>query len=88
VKIKVVKNKVAPPFTACEVELMFGLGFSKVGEILDLATEAGIVKKMGSWYDLDGTRLGQGRDKAKEFLLQNQSILDGLEKRIKTGEIV
>ncbi len=88
VKIKVVKNKVAPPFTACEVELMFGLGFSKVGEILDLSTEAGIVKKMGSWYDLDGTRLGQGRDKAKEFLLQNPSVLEALEKRIKTGEIV
>ena len=67
---------------------MFGLGFSKVGEILDLSTEAGIVKKMGSWYDLDGTRLGQGRDKAKEYLLQNPSVLEALEKRIKTGEIV
>jgi recombination protein RecA len=88
VKIKVVKNKVAPPFTSCEVELMFGLGFSKVGEILDLSTEAGIVKKMGSWYDLDGTRLGQGRDKAKEYLLQNPSVLEALEKRIKTGEII
>lgn len=88
VKIKVVKNKVAPPFTMCEVELMFGLGFSKVGEILDLSTEAGIVKKMGSWYDLDGTRLGQGRDKAKEYLLQNPSVLEALEKRIKTGEII
>lgn len=88
VKIKVVKNKVAPPFTACEVELIFGQGFSKVGEILDLATDAGIVKKMGAWYDLEGTRLGQGRDKAKEFLTQNPSILDALEKRIKTGEIV
>lgn len=88
VKIKVVKNKVAPPFTVCEVELIYGQGFSKVGEILDLATDAGIVKKMGAWYDLEGTRLGQGRDKAKEFLTQNPSILDALEKRIKTGEIV
>jgi recombination protein RecA len=88
VKIKVVKNKVAPPFTACEIELMFGQGFSKVGEILDLATEAGIVKKMGSWYDLNGTRLGQGRDNAKEFLVNNASTLEALEKQLKTGEIV
>ncbi len=88
VKIKVVKNKVAPPFTACEIELMYGQGFSKVGEILDLATDAGIVKKMGSWYDLNGTRLGQGRDNAKEFLLNNPSLLEALEKQIKTGEIV
>jgi recombination protein RecA len=88
VKIKVVKNKVAPPFTACEIELMYGQGFSKVGEILDLATDAGIVKKMGSWYDLNGTRLGQGRDNAKEFLLNNPSLLEALEKQIKTGEVV
>ncbi len=88
VKIKVVKNKFAPPFTACEIELMYGQGFSKVGEILDLATDAGIVKKMGSWYDLNGTRLGQGRDNAKEFLLNNPSLLEALEKQIKTGEVV
>lgn len=88
VKIKVVKNKVAPPFTFCEIELMYGQGFSKVGEVLDLATDAGIVKKMGSWYDLNGTRLGQGRENAKEFLLNNPSTLEALEKQIKTGEIV
>ncbi len=88
VRIKVVKNKVAPPFTACEIELMYGLGFSKVGEILDLATDAGIVKKMGSWYDLNGTRLGQGRENAKEFLVNNPTTLEALEKQIKTGEIV
>jgi recombination protein RecA len=87
VKIKVVKNKVAPPFASCEIELLFGQGFSKVGEILDLGVEAGFVKKAGAWYDLDGTRIGQGREQAKEYLLKNPSLISALEKRIKTGEI-
>ena len=87
VKIKIVKNKVAPPFISSEIELLFGQGFSKTGEVLDKATELGMIKKMGSWYELEGTRLGQGRDNAKEYLKTHPEILEKLEKRIKTGEI-
>ncbi|MEY3431299.1 MAG: recombinase RecA [Bacillota bacterium] len=87
VKIKIVKNKVAPPFITSEIELLFGQGFSKTGEVLDKATDLGMIKKMGSWYELEGTRLGQGRDNAKEYLKTHPEILEKLEKRIKTGEI-
>ncbi len=87
VKIKIVKNKVAPPFITSEIELLFGQGFSKTGEVLDKATDLGMIKKMGSWYELEGTRLGQGRDNAKEYLKNHPEILEKLEKRIKTGEI-
>ncbi|MEY3692443.1 MAG: recombinase RecA [Bacillota bacterium] len=87
VKIKIVKNKVAPPFITSEIELLFGQGFSKTGEVLDKATDLGMIKKMGSWYELEGTRLGQGRDNAKEYLKTHPDILEKLEKRIKTGEI-
>jgi recombination protein RecA len=87
VKIKVVKNKVAPPFMFAEIELLFGQGFSKTGEILDKATELGLIKKMGSWYELEGTRLGQGRETAKDYLKAHPEIMEKLEKRIKTGEV-
>jgi len=87
VKIKIVKNKVAPPFITSEIELLFGQGFSKTGEVLDKATDLGMIKKMGSWYELEGTRLGQGRDNAKEYLKTHPEILEKLEKRIKNGEI-
>ena len=87
VKIKVVKNKVAPPFTSCEIELMYGQGFSKTGEVLDLASELGFIKKSGSWYELEGAKIGQGRENAKEFLKANPELLASLEKRIKTGEL-
>jgi recombination protein RecA len=87
VKIKVVKNKVAPPFMFAEIELLFGQGFSKTGEVLDKSTELGLIKKMGSWYELEGVRLGQGRETAKEYLKAHPEILEKLEKRIKTGEV-
>jgi recombination protein RecA len=87
VKIKVVKNKVAPPFMIAEIELLFGQGFSKTGEILDKATDLGMIKKMGSWYELEGTRLGQGRETAKDYLKAHPEVMEKLEKRIKTGEI-
>jgi recombination protein RecA len=87
VRIKIVKNKVAPPFMAAEIELLFGQGFSKTGEVLDKAVDLGLIKKMGSWYELEGTRLGQGRDNAKDYLKAHPEILETLEKRIKTGEI-
>jgi recombination protein RecA len=87
VKIKVVKNKVAPPFATCEIELLFGQGFSKTGEILDMAANLGIVKKLGSWYEIEGTRMGQGRDNAKAYLKANPDLLASLEKRLKNGEV-
>ncbi|MGA0097526.1 MAG: recombinase RecA [Bacilli bacterium] len=87
VRIKIVKNKVAPPFITSEIELLFGQGFSKTGEILDKAVDLGLIKKMGSWYELEGTRLGQGRDNVKDYLKGHPEILETLEKRIKTGEV-
>ncbi|MFA5235827.1 MAG: recombinase RecA [Bacilli bacterium] len=87
VNIKIVKNKVAPPFKSCRVDLIFGEGFSKTGEVLDLATEMGLVKKMGSWYEIDGTRMGQGRETAKQFLKDNPELMARLTEKIKTGEV-
>jgi recombination protein RecA len=88
VKIKVVKNKVAPPFKQCQVDLIFGEGFSKSGEVLDMATELGLIKKMGSWYEYEGTRMGQGRETAKDFLKSNPDIMKKLAEKLKSGEIV
>lgn len=85
VTIKIVKNKVAPPFKSCKVDLIFGEGFAKTGEVLDLAVELGLIKKMGSWYEVDGTRIGQGRETAKQFLKDNPELLADLSAKIKTG---
>lgn len=73
-KIKVVKNKVAPPFKTAEVDIMYGEGISKAGEILDIASDLDIVQKSGAWYAYDGERLGQGRENAKQFLKENPEI--------------
>ncbi|MBE5101108.1 MULTISPECIES: recombinase RecA [Priestia] len=73
-RIKVVKNKVAPPFRAAEVDIMYGEGISKEGEILDIASELDIVQKSGSWYSYNDERLGQGRENAKQFLKENTDI--------------
>ncbi len=86
VNVKVVKNKVAPPFKACHVDIIYGKGISKVSEVLDLATEYGYIKKSGSWYEYDGNRIGQGREKAKEFIENNPDIFTNLVELIKTGE--
>lgn len=83
VKVKVVKNKVAPPFMKAEFELMFGEGISKAGEIIDLAVELGIVKKSGAWFSYNGNKLGQGRDAVKRVIKENQELADELEKKIK-----
>jgi recombination protein RecA len=88
VTIKIVKNKVAPPFKSCKVDLIFGEGFSNTGEVLDLATDLGLIKKMGSWYEVDGTRMGQGRETAKQFLKDNPELLNRLIGQIKTGETI
>ncbi len=83
VKVKVVKNKVAPPFRIAEFDIMFGEGISKNGEIVDLGVDYGIVKKAGSWYSYGDTKLGQGRDAVKQLLNDNPELADELETKIK-----
>jgi len=82
-KVKVVKNKVAPPFKIVEFDIMYGQGISKVGEILDLGVEFDIIKKAGSWFSYNGEKLGQGRDAVKNILLDNPELMDELEAKIK-----
>lgn len=82
-KVKVVKNKVAPPFKVVEFDIMYGEGISKVGEILDLGVELEIVKKSGSWFSYNGSKLGQGRDGVKRILLDNPELMDELETKIR-----
>jgi recombination protein RecA len=82
-KVKVVKNKVAPPFQRAEFDIMYGLGISKTGEIIDIGVELNIIKKSGSWFSYGDTKLGQGRDAAKSLLLDNQELMDELEEKIK-----
>ncbi len=82
VKVKVVKNKVAPPFRKAEFEIMFGEGISKIGEIVDLGTEYEIIKKSGSWFSYGDTKLGQGRDAVKDMLKDNPELCDELEAKI------
>jgi len=83
VKVKIVKNKVAPPFRVAEFDIMFGEGISKSGEIIDLGVEHNIIKKAGSWFSYGETRLGQGRDAVKQLLLDNPELMDELEEKIK-----
>ncbi len=87
VNVKIVKNKVAPPFKSAKVELIFGEGFSKTGEALDVATEMGFIKKTGSWYEYNGSKIGQGRETAKTYLKNNPTVLDEIVKKIRTGAI-
>ncbi|MBQ3698349.1 MAG: recombinase RecA [Prevotella sp.] len=81
-KVKVVKNKVAPPFRKAEFEIIFGEGISKVGEIVDLATEYDIIKKSGSWFSYEDAKLGQGRDAVKQMLADNPELCEELEAKI------
>lgn len=82
-KVKVVKNKVAPPFRVAEVDIMYGEGISREGEIIDMASELDIVQKSGSWFSYNGDRLGQGRENAKLFLKSNQTLQDEIYKKIR-----
>ena len=83
VKVKIVKNKVAPPFRIAEFDIMFGEGISKAGEVVDLGVEFEIIKKAGSWFSYGDTKLGQGRDAVKQLLLENPELMEELEAKIK-----
>ncbi len=83
-RVKVVKNKVAPPFKEAEFDIIYGKGISKEGDLVDLATDLGIIEKSGSWYSFKGERLGQGRENAKATLLENKVICDTVETLVRT----
>ena len=82
VRVKVVKNKVAPPFKQAEFDIYYNEGISKIGEIVDIGVEKGIIEKSGAWYSYGGNRIGQGRENAKEFLRNNREVAEEIEKRI------
>jgi recombination protein RecA len=88
-RVKVVKNKVAPPFKQVEFDIMYGEGVSKVGEILDLGVKAGLVEKSGAWFSYDSIRIGQGRENSKTYLKENPEVSQRLENAIrgKTEEV-
>ncbi len=83
VRVKVVKNKVAPPFREVEFDIMYGQGISKLGEIIDLGVKAGVIEKSGAWFSWNSTRIGQGRDNAREFLKANPDIADQIEAQVR-----
>jgi recombination protein RecA len=82
-RVKVVKNKLAPPFKQVEFDIMYGEGVSKTGELVDLGVKAGIVEKSGAWFSYDSQRIGQGRENAKQFLKDNPAMADAIEKAIR-----
>lgn len=82
VRVKVVKNKVAPPFRLAEFDIMFGHGISREGSLIDVAVEHNIVQKAGAWYTYDGDQLGQGREKAKEYLRENPDVAMQLQDQV------
>ncbi len=84
-RVKVIKNKVAPPFRQAEFDIIFGEGISKVGEIIDIGVEKGIIKKAGSWFSYEDTKLGQGRDSVKQLFLENPDLADEIENKIKVA---
>ena len=82
-KVKIVKNKVAPPFKSATIEIMYGTGISKVGEIVDIAAEDGIIEKSGSWYSYNGDKIGQGRETVKALLTENKELATEIENKIR-----
>ena len=84
-RVKVVKNKVAPPFKQVEFDIMYGEGVSKMGEIIDLGVKAGVVEKSGAWFSYDSQRLGQGRENAKGFLKENPAIVAAIEAAVRAN---
>ena len=85
-RIKVVKNKVSPPFKQCEIDIIYGQGISKESEILDRAVELGIIKKSGSWFEYEGNKIAQGRDSAKEYIKSNEDVKEKLLAQIKEAK--
>lgn len=82
-RVKVVKNKLAPPFRQVEFDIMYGEGISKIGELIDLGVKAGVVEKSGAWFSCDSQRIGQGRENAKQFLRDHPAMMDSIEKRVR-----
>lgn len=87
-RVKVVKNKIAPPFREAEIEIMYNEGISKLGEIIDLSVEKGFIKKSGAFYTHGETKLGQGRDNVKQYLRENPKLMAELEKSIRSGKVI
>lgn len=83
VKIKIVKNKVAPPFRNCTIDLLYGEGFSKYGEILDMGEQMGFIRKTGNWYEIDGNKIGNGREASKAYLREHPEVSDAIEAKIR-----
>ena len=81
--IKVVKNKMAPPFKTCQVDIMYGTGISKEGELIDLGAEANILEKSGAWYAYKGEKIGQGKENVKEYLKSNPKISEEINKKVR-----
>ena len=86
-RVKVVKNKVSPPFKQCEIDIIYGQGISKEGEILDRAVQLGLIKKSGSWFEYNGSKIAQGRDAAKLYIKENEDIAQELLEKIKSGVV-
>ena len=86
-RVKIVKNKVSPPFKQCEIDIIYGQGISKEGEILDRAVELGLIKKSGSWFEYNGNKIAQGRDAAKLYIKENEDIAAELLEKIKSGVV-
>ena len=86
-RVKIVKNKVSAPFKQCEIDIIYGQGISKEGEILDRAVELGIIKKSGSWFEYNGNKIAQGRDAAKTYIKENEDVAQELLEKIKTGVV-
>src|SRR5690606_17151596 len=82
-RVKVVKNKLAPPFKQAEFDIMYGKGVSREGSLIDLGVEAGFVRKAGAWYTYEGDQLGQGKEKAREFLRDNPDLADEIDQKIR-----
>jgi recombination protein RecA len=82
-RVKVSKNKLAPPFREVEFDIMYGEGISKVGELIDLGVKAGVVEKSGAWFSCDSQRIGQGRENAKQFLRDHKDMADMIERKIR-----
>ena len=86
-RVKIVKNKVSPPFRQCEIDIIYGQGISKEAEILDRAVELGYVKKSGAWFEYKGNKIAQGRDAAKLYLKENEDVAEELLQLIKSGVV-